>query len=244
RTACYVLNRVSVTSPQNKTPYALLTGNIPTVNYKHALANQSAGTQGNKPNSVGTQDADSDFDSDEQVIIVPSYPSHSIQGTQPIDTLGDKVDDCPFSSADEIFRKELAKLKDQEQRITSDAEELRTPAGVKAVLPGCIPVPTGIVPVPTSSVPVPTGSVPVPTGSLIVPTDRIQVPAGHTTVPTDDVPVHFSNSTDLMFDGEPTTRFPYPSDLGNHDPSPGIFSSSSYDDEFDTALNNVESSVE
>nr|GFB40004.1 hypothetical protein [Tanacetum cinerariifolium] len=119
--------------------------------------------QGNKPNSVGTQDADSDFDSDEQVIIVPSYPSHSIQGTQPIDTPGDKVDDCPFSSADEIFQKELAKLKDQEQRITSDAEELRTPAGVKAVLPGCIPVPTGIVPVPTGSVPVPTGSVPVPT---------------------------------------------------------------------------------
>nr|GEV56472.1 ribonuclease H-like domain-containing protein [Tanacetum cinerariifolium] len=29
RTACYVLNRVSVTSPHNKTPYALLTGNIP-----------------------------------------------------------------------------------------------------------------------------------------------------------------------------------------------------------------------
>nr|GFC42116.1 hypothetical protein [Tanacetum cinerariifolium] len=35
-----------------------------------------------------------------------------------------------------------------------------------------------------------------------------------------------------------------PFDLGNHNPSPGIFSSSSYDDEFDTALNNVASSVE
>nr|GFB19185.1 hypothetical protein [Tanacetum cinerariifolium] len=33
RTACYVLNRVSVTSPHNKTPYALLTGNIPTVSH-------------------------------------------------------------------------------------------------------------------------------------------------------------------------------------------------------------------
>ncbi|GJW45612.1 putative ribonuclease H-like domain-containing protein [Tanacetum coccineum] len=31
RTACYVLNRVLVTSPHNKTPYALLTGNIPSV---------------------------------------------------------------------------------------------------------------------------------------------------------------------------------------------------------------------
>nr|GEX31156.1 hypothetical protein [Tanacetum cinerariifolium] len=111
------------------------------------------------------------------------------------------------------------------------------PRGVKAVLPGCILVPTG-------RVPVPAGSVLVPTGSITVTTDRIPVPAGDTTVPTDDFTVHSSNSTNLMFDGEPTTRFPCPSDLGNHNPSPGIFSSSSYDDEFDTDLNNVASSVE
>nr|GEV80342.1 putative ribonuclease H-like domain-containing protein [Tanacetum cinerariifolium] len=213
RTACYVLNRVFVTNPHNKTPYALMMGNIPTVShfkpfgchvtilntsdhlgkfdgnadegyifgysasnkayrvynvpnkrveetmnlrfledkpnvqglghewyfdldylidslgYKHVLANQSAGTQGNTTNSA--------------------------------DTPGDKVDDSSFPSADEIFRKELAKLKDQEQRVTSDAEELRTPAGVKAVLPGCIPVPTSRLPVLAGSVPVPTGSITV-----------------------------------------------------------------------------------
>nr|GEY02312.1 retrovirus-related Pol polyprotein from transposon TNT 1-94 [Tanacetum cinerariifolium] len=33
RTACYVLNRVLVTSPHNKTPYALLNGNIPSVDH-------------------------------------------------------------------------------------------------------------------------------------------------------------------------------------------------------------------
>nr|GEZ32974.1 ribonuclease H-like domain-containing protein [Tanacetum cinerariifolium] len=33
RTACYVLNRVLATSPHNKTPYALLTGNIPSVSH-------------------------------------------------------------------------------------------------------------------------------------------------------------------------------------------------------------------
>ncbi|GKA41170.1 putative ribonuclease H-like domain-containing protein [Tanacetum coccineum] len=33
RTACYVLNRVLVTSPHNKTLYALLTGNIPLINH-------------------------------------------------------------------------------------------------------------------------------------------------------------------------------------------------------------------
>nr|GEY16397.1 putative ribonuclease H-like domain-containing protein [Tanacetum cinerariifolium] len=285
RTACYVLNRVSVTSPHNKTPYALLTGNIPTVSHfkpfgchvtilntsdylgkfdekadEGYIVGYSASNRAyrvynvpnkrveetinlwflkDKPNvqGFGTPDVDSDSDCDEQVIIVPSYPSYSIQGTQPIYTPGDKVDDSSFLSADEIFRKELAKLKDKEQRVTSDAEELRKPAGVKAVLPGCIPVPT-------ARVPVLAGSVPVPTGSVTVPIDRILVPVGDTTVPTDDVPVYSSISTDSMFDGEPTTRFPCPFDLGNHDPSPGIFSSSSYDDEFDTALSNVESSVE
>nr|GFA51069.1 putative ribonuclease H-like domain-containing protein [Tanacetum cinerariifolium] len=77
--------------------------------------------------------------------------------------------------------------------------------------------------IPPGCIPVPTGNVPVPNGSLLVPTGSIPVLAAATM---------------------PTTRFPSPSDLGNHNPSPGIFSSSSYDDEFDTALNNVASSVE
>nr|GEX70498.1 putative ribonuclease H-like domain-containing protein [Tanacetum cinerariifolium] len=271
RTACYVLNRVSITSLHNKTPYALLTGNIPSISHfkpfgchvtiintsdhlgkfdgkanegyivGYSATNQPAGTQGATTSSAGIQADDSDFDCDEQVIIVPSYPSHSIQGTQPIDTPGDKVDDSLFPSADKIFKKELARLKGEEQRDTSYAnsptfetanndEDLQTP-------PSANTVPLGGIPVPTGKVPVPTGGLPVATGS-------VTVPAGDTTVLTDDVPVHSSSSTDSMFDGEPTTRFPCPSDLGNHDLSPGIFSSSSYDDEFDTALNNVTSSVE
>nr|GFD17399.1 hypothetical protein [Tanacetum cinerariifolium] len=51
-------------------------------------------------------------------------PSHSIQGTQPTDTPGDKVDDSLFQSANEIFQKELARLKNQEHRVNSDAESL------------------------------------------------------------------------------------------------------------------------
>nr|GEW67418.1 hypothetical protein [Tanacetum cinerariifolium] len=238
RTACYVLNRVLVTSPHNKTPYALLTENIPSVShfkpfgchvtilnpsdhlgkfdgkadegyivgysasYKHVQANQYAGTHDATTNPAGTQDADSDLDCDEQVIIVPFYPSHSIQGTEPKDNSADEVDDSPFNFADEIFQKELARLK-----------------------------------VPPGSIPVPPGSIPVPTGCILV-------PAGNTMVTTDDVPVHTNSPTYSFFDDEPTTRFPSPSDLGNHDPSPGIFSSSSYDDEFGAALNNVASIVE
>nr|GEX40369.1 hypothetical protein [Tanacetum cinerariifolium] len=204
RTACYVLNRVLVNSLHNKTPYALLTGNIPSIShfkpfgchvtilntsdhlgkfdrkadkgyivgystsYKHDKSNQSAGTQEATTNPARTE---------------------------PKDTSGDEVDDSPLNSADEIFQKELARLK-----------------------------------VPPGGIPVPTGSIPVSTGD--------------TMVSTDDVPIHTSSPTDLFFDDEPTTRFPSPSDLGNHDPSPGIFSSSSYDDEFGAALNNVASTVE
>nr|GEV85352.1 ribonuclease H-like domain-containing protein [Tanacetum cinerariifolium] len=311
RTACYVLNRVLVTSPYNKTSYALLTGNIPsiryfkpfgchvtilntsdhlgkfdgkadegyivgysasnkaymvynvpnkrveetmnlrfleekpnvqglgqewyfdlnyltdTLGYKHVQANQSVGTQEATTNPAGTQDADSDSDCDEQVIIVPFYPSHSIQGTKPKDTSGDEVDDSPLHFADEIFQKELASLKDQEQRATSnakslgmgfanDAEELQKRASAKTVPPGRIPLPTGSIP----------------------------VPSGDTRVSTDDVPLHTSSSTDSFFDDKPTTRFPSPSNLGNHDPSPGIFSFLFYDDKFGAALNNVASTVE
>nr|GEX31604.1 hypothetical protein [Tanacetum cinerariifolium] len=285
KTTCYVLNRVLVTSPHNKIPYALLTGNIPsishfkpfgcyvtilntsdhlgkfdgkadegyivrysasnkayrvynmpnkrveetmnlrflkekpnvqglghewyfdldyltdTLGYKHVQANQSAGTQGATTNYAGTHDVDLDSNCDEQVIIVPSYPSHSIQGTEPKDTSSDAVDDSLLNFADEIFQKELARLKGQEQKATSNAESL---------------VPTGYIP----------------------------DPAGATMVSTNDVPVYTSSSTNSFFDDEPTTRFSYPSDLGNHDPSPGIFSSSSYDDKFGAALNNVTFTVE
>nr|GEW79845.1 ribonuclease H-like domain, reverse transcriptase, RNA-dependent DNA polymerase [Tanacetum cinerariifolium] len=139
-----------------------------------------------------------DSDCDEQVIIIPSYPSHNIQETEPKDTFGDEVDDSPLNFAKEFFQKELKK------------------ASAKTVPPGSIPVPTGSIP----------------------------DPSGDTMVSTDDVPVHTSSLTESFFDDEPTTRFPSLSDLGNHDPLPGIFSFSSYDDEFGAALNNVASTVE
>nr|GEZ10798.1 hypothetical protein [Tanacetum cinerariifolium] len=256
KTACYVLNRVLVTSPHNKTPYALLTGNIPSVShfkpfgchvtilntsdhlgkfdgkadegyivgysasYKHDKSNQSAGTQEDTTNHAGTQDDDSNSDCDEQVIIVPSCPSHSIQGTGLKDTSGDEVDDSPLNSADVIFQKELARLKDQEHRATSDAESLGS--GFEND--------TEELTKRESAKTVPPGSIPVPAGDIMV--------------STDDVHVHTSSSTDSFFNDKPTTRFPSPSDLGNHDPSPGIFSSSSYDHEFGAALNNVASTVE
>nr|GEU48220.1 hypothetical protein [Tanacetum cinerariifolium] len=145
-----------------------------TLGYKHNKANQSAGTQAATTNPAGTQDADLDSDYDEQVIIVPFYPSHGIQGTEPKDTSGDEVDDSPLNSVDEIFQKELARPKGQEQRATSDAEslglgfannaeELQKRASAKTVPPGSIPVPTGSIPVPSGDTMVSPGDVPVHT---------------------------------------------------------------------------------
>nr|GEU60063.1 putative ribonuclease H-like domain-containing protein [Tanacetum cinerariifolium] len=214
RIACYVLNRVSVTRPHNKTPYALLTGNIPFVSHFKAFGCHV--TILNTSGHLGKFDGKADegyivgYSASNKAYRVYNVPNKRVEETmnlsiprfEPKDTSGDEVDDSPLHSADEIFQKELARLK------------------------------------------VPTGNVPVPTGSIPVPTGNIPVSAGNTVVSTDDVPVYTSSSTDSFFDDEPTTRFPSPSDLGNHNPSPEIFSSSSYDDEFGAALNNVASTVE
>nr|GEU77422.1 ribonuclease H-like domain-containing protein [Tanacetum cinerariifolium] len=100
------------------------------------------------------------------------------------------------------------------------------------------------------------GSIParsVPAGGVLVgslgSTDSAasSVPAAsvfvHAVVPTDSVansplpPVHSLGSC------AHTTRFPSPSDLGNHKHTAGIFSSSSYDDEFFADVTNLDSNV-
>ncbi|GKD69118.1 hypothetical protein Tco_1323208, partial [Tanacetum coccineum] len=180
------------------------------------------------------QDDDSDSDSDEQVILVPSYPSNNIPGTEPKDTSDAHSNGVLVDTAEDIFQHELARLKDQEQRATFDAarlglgfakdfEELQKSASAKTVPPGSIPVPTG--------------SIPVPSGDTMVSPSDVSVS-------TVGVPIPSGSPTDSFFDDEPSTRFPSPSDLGNNEPSPGIFSSSSYDDEFGADLNNLASTVE
>ncbi|GJT26655.1 ribonuclease H-like domain-containing protein [Tanacetum coccineum] len=107
--------------------------------YKHDKANQSAGTHEASTNPAGTQDADSDSECDEQVIIIPFYPSHNIQEAEPKDISSDEVADSPLDSAKEIFQKELARMKGREQRATSDAkdtEELQERASTKSVPTG------------------------------------------------------------------------------------------------------------
>ena len=54
-------------------------------------------------------------------------------------------------------------------------------------------------------------------------------------------PISTSVSTDF---GLPYTRFPSPSDLGNHQPKLGIFNSASYDSEFGPTMNNLDTTID
>ncbi|GKB78161.1 putative ribonuclease H-like domain-containing protein [Tanacetum coccineum] len=219
RTACYVLNRVLVTSPHNKTPYALLTGNIPSVSHFKPFGCHV--TILNTSDHLGKFDGKADegyivgYSASNRAYRVYNVPNKRVEetmnlryleekpnvqglghewyfdldyltdtlgykrdkanqsaGTQeastnpaeaePKDTSGDEVDDSPLDSAEEIFQQELARLKGQEQRATSDAkdaEELQKRASTKTVPTGSIPVPSGDTTISPGDVSVPTGGV-------------------------------------------------------------------------------------
>nr|GFB54995.1 hypothetical protein [Tanacetum cinerariifolium] len=105
--------------------------------------------------------------------------------------------------------------------------------------------------VPASSIPA--GSVParsVPAGGVragSVDSAGCGDPAISESVPAVFNHVHADNSTlplgNSLGSSEHSTRFPSLSDLGNHQPKAGIFSSSSYDDDFYADVTNLASSV-
>nr|GEV84166.1 copia protein [Tanacetum cinerariifolium] len=72
-------------------------------------------------------------------------------------------------------------------------------------------------------------------------------PAVSNSVPADRHSDHAASCTlphgHSLGSSEHSTRFPFPSDLGNHLPTAGIFSSSSYDDDFCSDVTNLASSV-
>nr|GEY52316.1 hypothetical protein [Tanacetum cinerariifolium] len=311
-TTCYVLNRVSITNPYNKTPYELLSGKVPNIRHLKPFGCQVTilntsdhlGKFEGKANDsfllgyaahsthdtniiAGTQADDSESECDEQVILVPSFPSNSFSGPMVYDVSTPMKHNLDYAE-------ELARLQRQEYEAHFaaakhgfeffDTTALLPQAEIeirKNLVPavgdptGSI-VPTGGVPagsVPAGSVPasgVPTGSVPassvsaggvldgsivlvgsvpassVPAGGVLAgsivsaefgdPAASAHVPAFLTTAPAATSPLPHGHSLGSC---EHTTRFPSPSDLGNHQPTAGIFSSSSYDDDFCADVTNL-----
>ncbi|GJW92619.1 putative ribonuclease H-like domain-containing protein [Tanacetum coccineum] len=350
-TACYVLNRVSITNPHNKTPYELISGKVPQIGhlkpfgcqvtilntsdhlgkfegkadegylvgyapnskayrvynltnkrveetmnlrfledkpnvqgighewyfdldyltdslgYTRFKTDKPAGTQETNINA-GTQDHDSDSEGDEQVIVVPSFPSNSF--ASPSSSNGPSVME---RNAD--YAEELAKLQRQEYEakdaaarygylfsqataeILSQAEAEIRNQGVSADRdPAGIDTAGSVSAGSTSA-----GSDPVggnPAGSFH-PASSFQPvgsyepagkgnPAVSTSVSADFIHVHADESTlppgQSLRSSENTTRFPVPSEVCKDQLTSGIFTSSSYDDDFSATLTNLAHAVE
>nr|GEY01021.1 hypothetical protein [Tanacetum cinerariifolium] len=291
-TACYVLNRVSIANPHNKTPYELLSGKVPNIRHLKpfgcqvtilntsdhlgkfkGIANEGF-LVGYASNSI--QDDDSESECDEHAIFVPSFPSNSFSGPKVTDVSAPMENNLDYAE-------ELARLQKQEHEAHSAAAkygfefsnkttemlhqakiETRRNLVLAAGDPAGSIVSTGGVhagsvragSIPASHVPassVPSRSVPasnVPDGGVLV--GRIDYagfgdPAASESVPAVFTLDYAANSTlppgHSLGSSEHSTRFPSPSDLRNHQHMAGIFSSSSYDDDFCADVSNLPSSV-
>ncbi|GJT22203.1 ribonuclease H-like domain-containing protein [Tanacetum coccineum] len=219
---------------------------------KHPWMNSTDGTEG----CSCTQDTDSDLEVDEQVIVVPSFPSNNFVG--PSSSNGPSVME---RNAD--YAEELAKLQRQEYEakdaaarygylfsqetaeILSQAEAEIRNQGVSADRdPAGIDSAGGVSAGSASAGSDPAGG--NPAGSY--------EPAGQgnsavsTSVSADFIPVHAAESTlppgQSLGSSENTTRFPVPSNVCKDQLSSGIFTSSSYDDDFSATLTNLAPAVE
>ncbi|GJR39517.1 putative ribonuclease H-like domain-containing protein [Tanacetum coccineum] len=118
-TACYVLNRVLVTKPQNKTPYELVTG--------PKEANHSAGTQDN----IDAGNSEMEAEPAQEYFILPLWSSYTStvksseaknRGEKPNGDTGSKTNEEP---KDQPFLEELERLKRQEKEANDAAEAFR-----------------------------------------------------------------------------------------------------------------------
>ncbi|GJV56377.1 putative ribonuclease H-like domain-containing protein [Tanacetum coccineum] len=100
-TACYVLNRVLVTKPHNKTPYELLTGT---------------------EDIIDAGDSEKEDESAQDCFVLPIWPSYS--STISPDLKTDEKREGPREE-EQVFLDELERLKRQEKEANEEAEALR-----------------------------------------------------------------------------------------------------------------------
>nr|GEY91802.1 uncharacterized mitochondrial protein AtMg00810-like [Tanacetum cinerariifolium] len=212
---------------------------------------------------AGTQADDSNSECDEQVILVPSFPYNSFSGPT--------VQDVSTPMENNLdYAEELARLQRQEYEAHSAVAKhgFEFFVDTAALLPQAnIEICRNLVPAagdPAGGI-VSTGGVPVgsdPAGGII-PTGGVlagsSVPASD--VPAGSIPARsvsaggvlagslvstdYAASPVLSLDScAHTTRFPSPHDLGSHQHTAGIFSSSSYDDDFCADVTNLDSNVD
>nr|GEX34675.1 hypothetical protein [Tanacetum cinerariifolium] len=274
-TACYVLNRVSITNPHNKTPYELLSGKVP--NIRHLKPFRCYVTILNTSDHLGK------FEGKANDGFLVGYAANSkayrVYNLSSKKFLGPKVNDVSAPMENNLdYVEELGRLQRQEHEAHSAAmkygvkfsnetakmlhqAEIETrrnlvlaagdPTGSIVSTSG---VPAGSVPashVPASSVSprsVPASN--VPAGGVLagsIDSAGFGDPAASESVPAVFTPDHAANFTlppgHSLGSSEHSIRFSSPSNLGHHQPTAGIFSSSSYDDDFCADVTNLASSV-
>ncbi|GJW63934.1 putative ribonuclease H-like domain-containing protein [Tanacetum coccineum] len=255
-TACYVLNRVLVTSPHNKTPYELLSGKVPNISHLKPF--------GCHVTILNTSDHLGKFEGKADEGFIVGYAAHSkpyrvynlsnkkIEETLNLRYFEDnlmfrawvmsgaqdsnihagptvhEVSGMEKSSSD--YAEELARLQRQEHEANDTTEKDSFGFSKDSEEPA-----DGIHP---------TGS--TPTGPAV------QFPPVFQPVHADAT---FHPPSHSLGSSENSTRFPSPSDFANsissssemedihHHPTTGIFSSSSYDDDFGGTVTNLASSV-
>nr|GEU75297.1 putative ribonuclease H-like domain-containing protein [Tanacetum cinerariifolium] len=171
RTACYVLNRVLVTSPHNKTPYALLTGNIPSVSHFKPFGCHV--TILNISDHLGKFDRKADegyivgYSASNKAYRVYNVPNKRVEEYINLRFLEEKPNvqglghewyfDLDYLTGSLCYKHVHANQSAGTQGAATNS----------AVPPGCLPVPPGKVPVPIGSLRVPTGSLRAPTASTV-----------------------------------------------------------------------------
>ncbi|GJR12031.1 retrovirus-related pol polyprotein from transposon TNT 1-94 [Tanacetum coccineum] len=129
-TACYVLNRVLVTKPHNKTPYELVTGKIPIISYIRPFGCHV--TILNTIDHLG--DSEKEDESAQDYFVLPIWSSYSSTikrsrvedaGAAPHKRFDLKTDEKPVDKEDQVFLDELERLKRQEKDANDATEALR-----------------------------------------------------------------------------------------------------------------------
>ncbi|GJY46279.1 putative ribonuclease H-like domain-containing protein [Tanacetum coccineum] len=134
-TTCYVLNRVLVTKPQNKTPYELITGKTPIIRYIRPF-----GCHVTILNTIDhlrkfkkkAHEDSMNYVRLENQAIKPAGPkntNHSAETKNGDDKSKEDTDlksqEKPVDEAEQAFRKELKRLKKQEKEDYDEAEALQ-----------------------------------------------------------------------------------------------------------------------
>nr|GEY66445.1 hypothetical protein [Tanacetum cinerariifolium] len=111
-TACYVLHKVSITNPHNKTPYELLSGKKVEEMLNLRYLEDKPNVQGLGQEWYTTDDSKSECD--EHVIFVPSFPSDSFSGPTVHDVSAPMENNLDYAE-------ELTRLQRQEYKAHSAA---------------------------------------------------------------------------------------------------------------------------